>query len=289
MTKPGIAPILLTAVIFSACGKSGVDVSNAPYEPKIAVEGFLYCGETVKNIKLMRNVPIGEQVDGAKLCLTPSGNNVVVAINSTLLKFDPQTQTYYNNQIAVGYGESYTLEVSARIDGTQLHATSTTKTPQRGFTVLNRSLGRFQYGSDSIVVNLSPSPGTSFYAFSIVADMATAENFIYDNQYTPKFDSATVAENLNGFRFQYDAMSDINSYGNNIYPFMVRGYHTWFYGSYTMIVYAGDDNFRYYLFTSTSVQEPDGNFHEPIETFEGDGIGVFASAIRDTVKFSISK
>jgi len=33
----------------------------------------------------------------------------------------------------------------------------------------------------------------------------------------------------------------------------------------------------------------DGNFHEPYPIFEGDGIGVFASAIRETVKFKIAK
>jgi hypothetical protein len=35
------------------------------------------------------------------------------------------------------------------------------------------------------------------------------------------------------------------------------------------------------------VKEFDGNFHEPVQIFTGDGIGVFASAVRDTVVFNI--
>ncbi len=33
------------------------------------MEGYLYCGETVSNIRLMRNFPIGAQVDANELNL----------------------------------------------------------------------------------------------------------------------------------------------------------------------------------------------------------------------------
>ncbi|MBI2419393.1 MAG: hypothetical protein HYV28_16140, partial [Ignavibacteriales bacterium] len=52
--------------------------------------------------------------------------------------------------------------------------------------------------------------------------------------------------------------------------------------------FAGDLNFKNYLLSADS-QEPDGNFHEPVQIFTGDGIGVFASAVKDTLVFSIIK
>ena len=37
------------------------------------------------------------------------------------------------------------------------------------------------------------------------------------------------------------------------------------------------------------VQEIDGNFHEPVFHIDGDGIGVFGSAVTDTVYFSVTQ
>lgn len=281
--------MITVAFLIASCGKPGVDLTNALYEPKIVVEAYLYPGETVSHIKLTRNVPIGSQADSMSLSLTPTENGVTVSINGASLSFDPQTKTYYSDQIAVEYGKSYTLEVSAQIDGKQLHATSTTTTPRQGFKLLDHNLGTFSYGSPSIVANFASSPGDGFYAFSIVSDTATTENFIYANDYAPGLDSANVAKDLNSFQFTYDMLTDLDTSGTKNYSFTVQSYHTWFYSAYIMVIYAGDMNFKDCLTTTPNVQEVDGNFHEPIEIFKGDAIGVFASAITDTVRFSITK
>jgi hypothetical protein len=52
-------------------------------------------------------------------------------------------------------------------------------------------------------------------------------------------------------------------------------------------VYAGDNNFKDYVLTVSNVQQPDGNFIEPRMYLTGDGIGIFGSAIRDTVTFNL--
>lgn len=280
---------LIFVFVFTECGSPGVNVNNAPYEPKIAVEAYLYCGETVKDIRLMRNFPLGAPLDKSTLYLTPAGNNVSVTINGTPLNFNPQTFTYYNNAINIGYDKTYKLEVFASIDGKNLHASSTTTTPQKGFEVLKKYLGNIKYNTASPVVSFKTSPGTDYYIFSIVPDSASTSNFIYENALRSNQDSAKVAKDLNDLKFRSGSLNNIDSYSGQTYSFIVQLYQTWFYGPYTLIAYAGDTNFKDYVMTAPSVQEFDGNFHEPIQIFNGDGIGVFASAIRDTVKFTIIK
>ena len=279
---------VLLILITAGCGKPGINLDNAPYNPKITVEGFLYPGQTVTGIKLMRNFRLGSQVNSSDLYLTPSGNNVTASINGNVLTFDLQTQSYFNNQLIVDYGKSYTLDVYATIDGTQLHTSSTTITPLKGFSVLNNNLGNFSFG-DSISVIYTVSPNTVFYSFSIVPDTASPNNFIYNNGNTRrKLSSTDVANNLNQYKFRSGNVNNIDSYSNLVRSYSIKSRDTWFYSSYTVIAYACDNNFKYYLQTAPSVQEVDGNFHEPIETFQGDGIGVFGSAIADTVRFTIT-
>ena len=141
----------------------------------------------------------------------------------------------------------------------------------------------------TLKIDFKTSPGTDLYIFSIIADSASIKNFIYNNPYFPNIDTADVRDDYNSFRYQLNSVSDIDSYSGKIYSYIFNGYDTWFYGPYTVTVYAGDKNMRYYLATATQVQEMDGNFHEPMQIFEGDGIGVVASAIREAVKFGIKR
>ena len=281
-------PLIVSFMIIE-CGNPGVNINNAPYEPKITVEGYLYCGESVHDIKLMRNYALGAPVDPGQLYLTPSLNNVSITINGNPLTFDPQTDSYYNSQMYVDYGTTYTLEVFATIDGKKLHTTSTTTTPQKGFSVLNKNLGQFIYNSNPITINFNTSPGTGFYVFSIVPDSASLSNFIYNNVFRSNLDSAKIANNFNDYKFRHETLNNINSFTSTAYSITLNVRDTWFYSSYTVIAYAGDENFKDYLITAPSVQEFDGNFHQPVQIFNGDGIGVFASAIKDTVRFSITK
>ncbi len=274
---------------FTMCGDPDVDLTGVQYEPKIAVEAYLFCGETVKDIRITRNFRLGTFIDSKALFLTPQGNNVTVTLNGTALFFDSIKKTYYNNQITIDYNTTYRLEILAEIDGKQLTASSTTTTPQKGFSVINHDLGKLKYRDPGAKIGIKTSPGTDMYVFSILPDSAGVKNFIYDNPYFPNYDSNDVKKDYNNFRFQINELSDIDSYSSNIYTFDMDGYDTWFYGPYTVTIYAGDKNLRYYLATATGVQEMDGNFHEPYQIFEGDGIGVFASAIRETVKFTITK
>jgi hypothetical protein len=287
MKKINLIILALSSIVFMECGRPGVNISDAGYQPKIAVEGYLYCGETIKEFRLSRNYAIGVPIDSSTLYLTPSGNNVIITINGLPLYFDQTTYTYYNSQITIDYNKTYTLAVSAIVDGQNLQTSSTTTTPQKGFTVFNNNLGQFAYAGSPVTVNFKTSLGTDFYVFSIVPDTASTSNFIYNNVLRKNIDSSEVADNFNDYKFRHEFLDNINSGAGLDFSLTLQLQDTWFYSTYTIIAYAGDTNFKDYFLTAPNVEEFDGNFHEPIQIFNGSGIGVFASAIRDTVKFSI--
>lgn len=279
--------VLLSVFSLSACGDPTVEVTDEQYEPKIVVEAYLYAGETVKDIKLSRNFRLGEQINLDGLRLTPSANNVVVTINDIPLEFDSQTKTYFNNSISIGYNTTYELKVSAIVEGQALAIKSVTTTPAQGFSVANNTLGTFKYRQQEVNIEYTPSPGTEFYAFSFLADSASLDNFIYDNPFEPGLSRKDVEDNFNAYYFQASYITNINSNIAGPYTYTLKVYDAWFFSSYTATIYAGDANFKAYVFTAKNVTEFDGNFHEPEILFQGPGCGVFASAIREKVTFTI--
>ncbi len=278
-----------TLLIFTSCGDPEIDISEVKYEPKIAVQGFVYPGEPVSDILIMRNFPLEENISELSLILTPSGNSVSAYINGIALSYDPATGSYYTNDLTIDYNTAYTLEVNAVIDGNALHAKSTTITPANGFEVIEETLGTIKYRSKPIEFNFHPSPGTDAYVFSIMADTARIDNFIYENPYFPDYDKKDLEDNFNNFRFQMRGMINIDSYNVDQIKNEIKLLDTWFYSSYTVIAYAGDKNYKDYIITAGNVQEFDGNFVEPEMHFEGDGIGIFGGAIRDTLTFILVK
>ena len=282
-----ITYILIAATIFIiSCGDPEIDISGVAYQPKIVVQGYVYPGEEIKQFRLMRNFPLDSQINFAEFVLTPGGNGLIAKINGVTLQYEPFTQTYYTNNLTVQNDATYTLEVTAVIDGEQLQTSSTTTVPPAGFSLLDTDLGTITY-SDPVVFRFTPSPGIDFYAFSIVPDSASIENFIFDNPFLPNLEVEDVEEDLIDFQFQFDVVINANSAPGTIHTYEVHGLDTWFYSSYIVIVYAGDKNFKDYLLTASNVQQPDGNFIDPRMNLSGDGIGIFGSAIRDTVTFNL--
>ena len=149
--------ISIILIVFTKCGDPDVNITTSQYEPKIAVEGYLFCGETIKDIRLTRNFEIGKHQDLDKLYLTPAENNLVATINGIPLIFDPSSETYYNDQMTIDYGKTYKIEISAVIDGKQLTASSTTTTPQKGFYVLNHDLGTAKYRESPLKIEFKTS------------------------------------------------------------------------------------------------------------------------------------
>lgn len=277
------------AILLVSCGDPAVSVNNNEYVPKIVVEAFVYPGEPVQGIKIMRNVEIGKEIDSSKIFLEPAKNNLEVKINNITLDYNAVTKSFYTNTIKIEPGKTYKLEVKALLDGKMLKAEAETRVPVKGFEITQNDLGLFKYGLNKPKVDFKLSSGCDFYAFSIIADSASVKNFIYENWLNPDMKEDDVKKSFNRYKYQAKYISNINSVNSEKYSFEIEVYDSWFYSPYRIIGYAGDDNFRNFAFTAKNVQEFDGNFHEPIQIFKGDAIGIFASAIKDTVYFKMIK
>lgn len=291
--------ILLLFIVAAGCGESSVEIGENTYSPKIVVEGIVMPGQKVSKIKISRNLPINLSRGVANIFLS----NAVVSITEIetgkehTLVFNPHNLSfeYPGNDLIIQYGKSYQLNVQAVIDGKSLSASSVTTVPQKGFSI-NRELSRLspiRYGEEeengetkSFLLNLNLSPGTTFYPISIIALDANDKTFVYDNPYF-EIEERDLNLNIDRYKYQSNQLQNVNSFGGNI-EYEIPWLDLWFYGNYRVIVYAADENYRLYFQTFKSVQEFDGNFHEPRFNFKGDGIGVFGSAIADTVFLKVT-
>lgn len=297
MKQPFYIVALFSLVLFS-CGESILDLEDQTYEPKIVIDGYIIPGHRVENIRISRNFPLNKQINfmefpliEAKVELTDLAANKVYPLTFNYGQFGFE---YCGDDLKIVKGNSYKLSVSAEIDGQALSASSVTTCPSNGFKI-NRDkslLGAMSYReTDSngelknFAINFDHAAGTTFYALSIVALEASPDNFIEDAP--GHLEKKDLDDDLINF-LKYEAnwaQTSPDPEGNS--TIKILWFQTWFYGKYRAILYAGDRNFRYYFLTHNDVQDIDGNLYEPKFFIEGDGIGVFGSAIADTVFFEI--
>ena len=293
-------PVLALLYLFTGCGEGSVEIGDDTYQPQLVIEGYLYPGQNVSDIKISRNLPITvNRIDSLSLFI-PDADVRITDISKNKIYNLTYNKTkhsyeYIGDSLFIEYGNSYKLTVRGKIDNKDLQASSTTIVPQKGFKILEdlSELGTLKYREKApsgdlknFSITIKPSPGTDFYAISSNSLDASVQSFIYDNPIV-KYDVSDVNKGFFNLKYQMRRLMDINSYGESV-NYKIDWFDVWFYGRYRIIIYACDDNFKYYILTHASVKEIDGNFHEPRMFFEGDGIGVFGSAITDTVYFSVT-
>lgn len=290
--------------VFSGCGDAPVEVDESNYEPKIVIEGYLIHGKAENSIRISRNFALNQEIKFEDFVISDAMVEVVdlTKNESFAFRFNPQTLAYEytGGDLVIEYGHSYRLNVSATVDNTNLEASSTTTVPEAGFRIEESAsvLGQLKYREKDAAgevknfqLAIQRSPGTSFYAISMVALDADYETFATENPYGLSFDDVDEAD-------RDDLLQDLKheqrwiqtqANGTGMNYFDVSWLDAWFYGKYRAIVYAGDDNFKNYFLTHADVQDIDGNLYEPKFNIEGDGIGVFGSAIADTVFYEVLK
>ncbi len=268
--------------------------------PKIVIDGYLYPGQKVEKIKITRNIPVNTYPDPASLILFNSDVRITDLQNGKEYKLTYNFQKLYfeynGNDLIIGYDKSYKLSVSSMIDGKSLSASSTTLVPRKGFKIIDElsSSKSINYretdptgNEKKISITFSPSHGTGYYFFSIVSLNASDSSFIYNNPYV-QVKNSDVGKNLDQYRYRFRWLQNVNWEGTFV-SYSLEWINFWFYGDYRIIVYACDENFRLYNQTYKNVQEFDGNFHEPRMNINGDGIGIFGSAITDTLYIKVNK
>lgn len=298
MSVKKILIILFVITLFS-CGESVVELEDT-FEPKLVIEAFIFPGQKVSNLKVTRNFPLNTNPDPKNLIVKDAKVSIkdLQSNKEYFLNFNPEkfSYEYAGNDFIIEYDHEYQLTVVGTSYGKNLKVTVKTKTPKKGFKIIKEksvsgNLFYRQKDGNGNVINLplvfKISENTSFYPVSIVALDASEQNFIYDNAYR-EVKKEDVIKDLDNFKYRQRLIFNVNSYGD-IYEYDITWTAIWFYGNYRLIAYAADENYRLFSLSYRNVQEFDGNFHEPKVVLQGDGIGVFASMIADTIYFSIKK
>jgi hypothetical protein len=294
--------LILIALLLMACGKTSVTIDERTYEPKIVIIGYLYPERPVSNIQITRNFPVGTTIDKNQIALSEASVTLSdIASNSAYeLTYNPITFAfeYRDDDLKIEYGNSYRLDVSVTIDGTNLQASSTTIVPKEGLEIDHESSvfgDLFYRETDETGKLITPqvayrqSENSAFFLLSISALDASIESFIYENPFGFDIKDA-LEDDAEIENFQYSARwTKPENQNGGISIIEISWFQLWFYSPYRLVLYAGDENFYHFFSTHRSVQSIDGNLHEPLFHIDGDGIGVFGSAVIDTLSLNILK
>lgn len=291
--------ILSAASLLTSCGNPDVSLDESDYAPKLVVEGYLFPGTAPSNIRITRNFRLNKPIPVENLVLQDATVRLtrVADGRSELLVFNPEALafSYPGTDWVVGFDETWRIDVTATVDGKALSTSSETTTPKAGFR-LNPDqsvVGTIRYNEKNpdgsykaFKLDFRTSEGIDLYAASIVALDADIRNYIFSpvNRYVEvqEKDSSDVKETLNSLKYQsvftVTPLSATDHQELNIDWFGCA-----FYGRYRVIFYAMEKNAKSFYLTHQDVQDQDGNFVEPKMALTGDGIGVFGSALADTV------
>ncbi|MBN8705423.1 MAG: DUF4249 family protein [Bacteroidetes bacterium] len=304
MSKYILLLLLPFTFLLASCGDPDVELESSSYQPKIVIEGYLYPGTSPANIRISRNFRLNSPLDASSILLPDAqvkltrlsdGRQATLVFNPISLAFE-----YAGTDWIVGNQEHYKIEVTAIIDGKTLSAAGETTTPSAGFALdlASTIAGSITYNEKNpdgtyktFKLGYTPSPGVDFYAIGVTALDAKVDQFIYTpvNRYgsVEEKDSSDIRESLNSLKYSREGILNYSTSGLQEYD--LEWYLFNFYGNYRIVIFATDLAAKNFLLTHKDVQDTDGNFVEPKMNISGDGIGVFGSAITDTMFIEIKK
>ncbi|MCB0297977.1 MAG: DUF4249 family protein, partial [Calditrichaeota bacterium] len=128
------AILLLTALMILGCGEGIVEVDDSQYQPKIAIEGFLFPHQPVERIYITRNFRVDQNLRQTGILL-PNADVTLTDLQSGEvypLTFDQDEYffRYTGSDLLIEYGHSYRLDVQATIEGSALQAGAVTTVPE---------------------------------------------------------------------------------------------------------------------------------------------------------------
>lgn len=289
----------IAGLFLSSCGEGHIDVTDTAYNPKIVMDAYIYGGQKVKDIRITRNFPLNKNIDISQIIISDASVQITdISANKTYpLSYNPQNMMYdyTGDDLIIEYGKSYRINVAAKIEGKELSCSSVTTVPNRGLSSPLHDLGEMGYREldangkvKKVNLNILSSDNAAATILSITAMDASLNNYIYDNAYSSETDTQKIKDNWDDLRQSYGWQQGIAP-GTPNFNMDVEWYSIYFYGKYRVVIYAADRNFFHYFLSAKSVMEQDGNFHEPKMYIDGEGIGVFGSAVKDTVYFTIKR
>lgn len=295
-------PVLLALVAVAGCGEGRFALSNDTYEPKIVIQGFMRPGPGVEQVYIWRNFRPDGYMRSMRLIPSDTQAHLIDQESGTeyeLRYHEGQTlRDYYfeypGEDLVIEPGKTYRLDVTATIEGQALHAWGTTTVPRAGFRIAGVSHQRLPYrpldgegNPVNFVLTIDRSPDSRLYLATMrpAPGVADTANFVYDNPFVDR-DPEEVLDDLPDFSYTSNWIQNapLEVGQSTIEMFWL---YFWFYGHHDITVYATDVNYATFLQTYGEVQEPDGNFHEPSFSIEGDGIGVFGSVVADSIRIEV--
>ena len=294
--------ILLCMCVYAAagCGNGNFTVSNESYEPRIAVEGLLQPGQPVERIRITRNFRANANL--RTLELIPDDVRAKIIDEETGIEYplsfhfaDEFAERYFEytgDDLIIGYGKRYTLDVTATVEGQKLHTWTTTQVPEEGLRIASLSHQQLAYRpldeNDepiNIELEIERSPGSRLYLMTVNSLDGSSDNFVYDNPFTD-LKPREVEDDLGDYIYSWDWIQNTPRQAGRS-KIELFWFYLWFYGEYEVTVYATDLNYQHYLQTFPDVQEEDGNFHEAVFELQGDGVGYFGSVVADRVRVEV--
>ncbi len=293
-----ILPLVSLLWLMASCGEGTVDVQNESYEQRLVIEGYLIANTNFIKVNLTRNFKLDTDLSRMNLLPDPEKTEAYVTclddgriyeLSLVVVEHPGWTEAYWGYQgddLKIGTGKTYKLDVNAEVDGKRLQASSQTTVPMAGFEITKQNYDSLLYRQKDNNGNLrnfeltfDMSPGVHLYVAAVQALNPSLENFIYDNPYEEyKPEDIEIVD----FAYEYDVFFNLDEqYGES--TIAIQWDEFWFYDDYQIILYGTDQNYREFSASHHDVQEMDGNFHEAVFNIDGDGIGVFGSIIADTV------
>lgn len=290
-----------------------MEIQNVSYRPKLSIDGFLIPGKKVDKIHVFRNFKLDQNLN--EIDFFPQNTSVTITDEQTQQTYDltyhipdiiinpdsvdlEEFYWYYNgDSLTIEYGNRYTLEVNAEIDGETLWTRSTTTVPEQGFEIQSLNFSTMEFAQkkengdfELFEVTLQRSPGVTYYLATIRPLDTSFESLIIDHL-AGEIDEEMYEENFEQYTFDRSNIQNTPRDSGTLGQSVLRmfWFDFYFYTDYEIIVYAVDENYRKYLQTFQNTQEFDGNFHEAEFSFEGDGIGVFGSIIPDTTYVTVTR
>jgi hypothetical protein len=268
--------ILYLGLSIIIIGCSNQNPTESENQNNLVVEGFLYAGEPINNIKLTKTLGLGSQdtiappVNNAQVWLVKDGKTYQ-------LKQDTQRNGYYiydGNDLFIEPGNNISLEINYQ--GKKVTSTTIVPPKPKDVTISKSTLilssdfgfppgGFGQQDTNSVYVNWS-NPDSSLY-YVVIENLETNPTEISTGNFPGGMDI------IRRITFPPTATSE----------FVIGRRNLTYYGKHQAIVYKVNQE---YADLYESRNQDSRNLNEPLTNIVN-GLGVFSAFASDTVYFNV--
>jgi len=267
MIRKLIILFIITGCCFTNCINEPTDTE---FEEEIIVRAYLYTGSSIDSVHISKSIKIGEIYSPGEAAVTGAGVSISVDnVSYQLSEYGDKPGVYYLplNYIRVTPGKTYHLEAQV---GDKLISASTTAPDF--VQIVRVNLPETEYLGKPFEVFWRGGEGAAGYILSVKArssaELVELSSFMEHALEETEFDTTEFFPPVNNFPVQIHESN-----------FQIPWPMFWYYGDYTLTIYAVDKNF-FDFSTSFTVLEAQSSFYEKPPSHIQGGIGIFAALSR---------